>query len=57
MCFILFLSKDVVPSSFIEEEVRVAIEEGLSVMFLHHPSTDHEGYWKFADYIEAVPET
>lgn len=55
LCYILFLTKDVFPSRFIEEEVKTAVAYKKPILFLHHPQTGQYGYCKFADYIEKAP--
>lgn len=55
MCYLLFLSKDVFPSRYIEEEVKIAIAEKKPIIFLHHPDTGKFGYSSFDDYIQAAP--
>lgn len=55
MVYILFLSKDIFPSTYIEEEVKTAIRLNKPIIFLHHPDTGSVGYWDFGDYISNAP--
>ena len=56
MVYILFLSKDIFPSYFVEEEVKMAVKLNKPIFFMHHPATGELGYWQFSDYVKNAPE-
>lgn len=57
MCYVLFLTKDVFPSKYVEHEISLARELKKPIILLHHPKTETYGYWTFRDYIEHAPPT
>lgn len=56
MCYILFLSRDIFPSPYVEAELTIAVEQKKPIILLHHPDTGKVGYWSFGDYINTAPD-